>query len=210
MRILALGLALLLPALAHAQQAVSMTFDGCVDAQGAQVPARPMPSQSAFVETRMVGGRAELHYNPGALPGRKELTRAFLFSQACARHNLGLAATGLSPGEARRADCGGLATLLRSRLIVDQAGVDAIQADLDLSADEWARLPGPPRSFDLAACYREALRLPSSAPPGASQRELNACLHACGDRLFRCQGGALSSGGGCMNDFDSCSAACGD
>lgn len=210
MRIPCLCLALALSLPAHAVQPVSMTFDGCVDEHGAQVAARPAPAQAAFVETRLVDGRAELHYNPDALPGRKELTRLFLFAQACARHNLGIAGGTISPDEARRADCWGLTTLLRSRLVGDEQGVAAIQADLDLGADEWTRLPGPPRRFELASCYREALRLPSAAAPGASQVELNACLHGCGDRLFHCQGGALSAGGSCMHAFDTCSAACGD
>ena len=209
MRVFGALLGLLLPLSAYAQQPLSMTFDGCVDARGQEVKARPSPGQAGFVATRFDHGRAALHYNPDALPRRKELTRLFLFSQACARHNLGIAASGISVAEAKRADCWGLATLMRSRLVADQAAVAAIQADLNLSADEWARLPGPPRNFDLGSCYRQALRLPSSAPPSAGQSDINACLHDCGDRLFKCQGGALSAGGPCMSRFEVCSAECG-
>lgn len=197
------------PQLAMAQQTTSLVFEGCVDARGAAVPAVAAPQQPAFVEARSTASGVELHYNAEALPGRKDLTRAFLFAQACARQNLGLGASGLGVADARKADCWGLATLMRSGLVPNEAAVAAIQGDLDLSADEWARLPGPPRSFNLAACYTEAIRLPSSAPPGRHQQDLNACLHACGDRLFRCQGGALSAAGACMNQFETCEAACG-
>ncbi|MCB1888195.1 MAG: hypothetical protein KDH20_11365 [Rhodocyclaceae bacterium] len=194
---------------APAEQTPSLVFEGCTDARGGPIPAVAEPSQAAFVETRQGSAGAELHYNADALPRRKDLTRAFLFAQACARHNLGLAPTGLSVSEARKADCWGLSTLMRSQLVADESGVAAIQADLDLSADEWARLPGPARAFNLGACYREAIRLPSSAPPSGNQRDLNACLHGCGDRLFRCQGGALSASGACMQQFETCEAACG-
>ncbi len=201
--------ALLVASAALAQQTPSLVFDGCTDAAGRPVVAIADAGQAEFVVSRSNAGRAELHYNANALPRRKDATRAFLFAQACARHNLGLPAAGATPQQARQADCWGLATLMRSQLVSDDAGVAAIQADLDLSAEEWARLPGPPRSFNLAACYREALRLPSSAPPSAGQSALNACLHACGDKLFHCQGGALSGGGACMDAFDACEAACG-
>lgn len=208
MRIAIAG-ALLIPFIAVAQTAPSLSFDGCVDRQGRAVPATADPQQSAFVETRLADGGAELRYNPDALPQRKDLTRLFLFSQACARINLGIDPATASIDEARRADCWGLTSLLRSKLVEGDAQVAAIQGDLDLSADEWARLPGPPRSFALAACYREAIRLPADGPPSASQASLNACLHACGDRLYRCQGGALSSGGACMGEFERCEAGCG-
>jgi len=209
MRLLTMLPALLVASAATAQQAPSLVFDGCTDASGRPVPAVVATGQAEFVASRTNAGRAELHYNPDALPRRKDATRAFLFAQACARHNLGLPPSNPTPEQARRADCWGLATLMRSQLVADEAGVAAIQADLGLSDEEWARLPGPRRTFNLAACYREALRLPSSAPPSASQSALNACLHACGDKLFRCQGGALSSGGACMSAFDACEAACG-
>jgi len=204
-----IALCVLAPGVQAQQTEPSLVFEGCADARGAPVPAVADTGQAAFVESRQAAAGAALYYTPEALPKRKDLTRAFLFAQACARHNLGLAASGLSLDDARKADCWGLATLLRSQLVGDEAGVAAIQADLDLSPEEWARLPGPPRAFNLAACYREALRLPSSAPPSARQENLNACLHACGDRLFHCQGGALSSSGACMNAFESCEAACG-
>lgn len=206
----ALVLALLcLPSLAAAQIAPSITFDGCVDAAGQAVPARLAPAQAAFVETRSVQGRPELHYNPQALASRGELTRAFLFAQACARLNLGLPPLLDSPAAVRRADCWGLAMLMRSGLVTDEREVARIQADLDLGAGEWQRLPGPVRSFELAACTREALRLPSLRPAGLPQDALNACLHRCGDRLFRCQRGALSAGGECIEAFDRCEAGCG-
>ncbi len=194
---------------AQAQQTPTLVFEGCADARGGPIPAVAEVGQAAFVETRQGSRGVELHYNADALPRRKDLTRAFLFAQACARHNLGMAPVGLSVTDARKADCWGLSTLMRSQLVTDETGVAAIQADLDLSAEEWGRLPGPARVFDLGACYREALRLPSSAPPSANQRDLNACLHACGDRLFHCQGGSLSASGACMQQFESCEAACG-
>ncbi|MCB1906091.1 MAG: hypothetical protein KDH15_01880 [Rhodocyclaceae bacterium] len=203
---LILSAALFAPA--HGQQP-SLTFDGCVDSAGRPVPAVPDGGQREFVRVRDDGGRLALVYNPDALAERSEATRSFLFAQACARINLGLPATGISAADAHRADCWGLETLRRSRLIIDPDGVAAVQADLDLSADEWSRLPGPERRFELASCQRQAIRLPSADRPDADRRALNACLHGCGDRLFRCQGGALSVAGDCMRVFDACEADCG-
>ncbi|MCB1927850.1 MAG: hypothetical protein KDH17_07410 [Rhodocyclaceae bacterium] len=204
----ALILSAILIAPAHAQQA-SLIFDGCVDAAGQPVRAVADVSQRQFVRIATEDGRPVLRYNADALPRRRDLTRGFLFAQACARVNLGMSPDGISVADARRADCWGLETLRRSQWINDSADVSRLEADLDLDADEWARLPGPAHPFSLASCRREALRLPSATRPDGDRRAANACLHACGDRLFRCQKGALSEAGACMSAFDACEAACG-
>ena len=204
----ALLLSAALAAPAHAQHA-SLFFDGCVDAAGRPVRAVADASQRQFVRIANEGGRPALLYNPDVLPRRRDVTRGFLFAQACARLNLGMRSESVSLADAHRADCWGLETLRRSQWIVDPAGVAALEADLHLDADEWARLPGPERRFDFASCRREAIRLPSAARAEGDRRALNACLHGCGDRLFRCQDGALREAGECMQAFDACEAACG-
>ncbi|MCB1896319.1 MAG: hypothetical protein H6945_12935 [Zoogloeaceae bacterium] len=204
----ALILLVALTAPAFGQQP-SLIFDGCVDSAGQPVRAVVDASQRQFVRIADEGGRPVLLYNPDALPRRRDSTRSFLFAQACARVNLGMPSHGIGVADARRADCWGVETLRRSQLIVDPAGVAAVQADLDLDEDEWSRLPGPVRTFDLVSCRGEAIRLPSAARPDGNRRAVNACLHACGDRLFRCQKGALSEAGACMSTFDACEAACG-
>ena len=94
----------------------------------------------------------------------------------------------------------GVTTLSRSGLLGDAAELATLQAELDLADDEWAQVPGPQRRFDLGACRSTALRMPAA---GSGNEQWDACVHRCGDRLYRC--GRSES---CMSTFRQCTAGC--
>lgn len=166
---------------------VQTTYDGCVDASGNAVRSILDPGLDATFATRVEEGRAVIRYNPDVLPRIQPLTRLFLYASECARLNLGMAPAGpRADVDARRADCWGLTTLVRSGL-VGEADIASIQSDLNFLGEEWRRIPGPVRSFDLPACYREIVDRPSLASPSAGQDDWNTCTRACGDTLFACQ-----------------------
>jgi hypothetical protein len=161
-----------------------------------------------LVQTGSDGVQLVIRYNPTLLPRLKPATRLFLFAHECARLSLG--SGGAGEAKARQADCLGLATLLQAGLLKREELAD-VQGDLGFTAEEWALLPGPPRSFDLAACpVRGVVRLPSAATPNARQSGWNACVHGCGDRLYHCgkncRGDACESR--CQEPYRQCVAAC--
>lgn len=163
------------------------TYDGCVDAAGHAVRSILDPGLDAMFATRVEEGRAVIRYNPDALPRVQPLTRLFLYASECARLNLGMPPEGpRTDRDARRADCWGLTTLVRSGL-VEEADIVSIQADLTFLGEEWRRVPGPIRGFDLPACHREAAGRPSLASPPPGQDDWNTCTRTCGDTLFACQ-----------------------
>lgn len=181
-----------------------LTYHGCTDAVGNAVPALADTTISVTVESRGADGAAQIHYNPQALPRLRHETRLFLFAQECARHNLGIV-TGspASLAEARRADCHGLDTLMRSGLL--QAGqVNVIQRDLALTAAEWALVPGPVREFALEACVGDQTRGHVLSRPRAEQAGWNACVRACGEQLRACR----SPKAACDADNDRCVGMC--
>lgn len=82
--------------------------------------------------------------------------------------------------------------------------------NLVFASEDWALLPGPPRSFDLESCFISALRLPDDTVPAANQPEWNGCIRVGGDRLLRCQRGC---GDGacetrCVSNYEGCEEAC--
>jgi hypothetical protein len=157
----------------------------------------------------MEKGRAVVRYNPALMPDLPTRARLFFFAHECARVALGqpLGAE-RSLQQARQADCWALATLQRS------GEADAsLAADLAVPEADWAALPGPARTVDLAACAKPAgaLRLPDSAPPSVTQSRQNRCVHACGDRLWQCQNRCRDEAcrGQCLGHYGSCESACG-
>lgn len=197
-----------LPFAVSAQEQI--TFDGCIDPAGGAVRAVLDPSLVTSFETRMEGGRPVIRYNPDALPRMQTPTRLFFFAHECARINLGYAPVAARMlVDARRADCWGLVTLLRSGLI-DERSVATIQSDLSFSVDEWSLLPGPPRGFDLPACVQAHAARPSLLHPTPGQDDWNTCARSCGDALLVCQkrvcaGPACEP---CVRTYDQCVAAC--
>lgn len=196
---------LLLAAVGAAAQAQT-TYHGCVDAAGNAVAA-VLDSQIAnVVETHEIGKAASIHYNPAVLPRLQPTTRLFLFASQCSRQRTGLPANReASVNEARRADCAGLATLMRSGLL-GAGEVAGVEADLALSADEWRRVPGPERSFDLQNCPAELALPPLAGAPTVGQREWNTCVRGCGEPLRTCGRGPARSS--CQERYERCSSVC--
>lgn len=193
--VFALLACLLMPSLAGAQD---LTFRGCTDASGRAVPSRVDESLPEVVTTVVEQGRFTLLYNPRALPGISDPARAFLYAHECARHNLGLAREARTVENAKQADCWGLSTLQRSGLLRGEGDVAALQSELVFTPDQWQRIPGPNRGFELSSCSLQAK--PAFTPePG-----WDMCVHKCGDRLFHC--GQSQS---CLNTYDACVTGCG-
>lgn len=188
------------------------TFDSCTDVNGRTVAAEIDYTQPQLVRTSIDGGQPTIRYNPALLPGLPPAARQFFYAHECARHALGDAARADPPlARARRADCVGLAALLASGLLT-RGEIAGLQSQLVFSNDEWERLPGPPRSFDLAACRSAGvLKLPAPAAPSPRQTGWNACVRACADRLWTCQKGCGGDGCDnlCVENHRHCEAACG-
>lgn len=194
---------------ARAADAGEPIYGGCVDAQGAAVPALSDDQLPAVIATGIEAGRAVIRYNPAVLPRLLPVTRSFLFAQACARINLGYSALGeLDAGQARRADCTAADSLRRSGLLT--AGAQpALEADLNLADDEWAWVPGPRRSFALGTCPAGSGRGLYGAP-AVGQPGWNACVRACAAPLYRCQARcAAGSCADCESAYARCIAGCG-
>jgi hypothetical protein len=155
------------------------------------------------VASRSEGGRPVIRYNPAVLPRLRPASRLFLYAHECARLNLGLPTAGeRSLASARRADCWALASLARSGLVKGAAEVAAIQADLAFTAEEWLRLPGPPRRFDLAAC-----RAPAPAALCERGPQWDACVRQCAAPLLGCERGGPAAAA-CGAAYERCTAAC--
>jgi hypothetical protein len=190
----------------HAQ--VQTTFDGCTDHSGQAVSSQLDPGLPAVVGTSLDSGRPVIHYNPGQLPELAPAARLFLFADECARHSLGLPPVGpLTLAQAGAADCAAVEMLARSHLVADEAALHGIEAELAATDPQWQRLPGPPRQFQLVACYR-GWRGRIHLGPTTEQPAKNACVHACGDKLWQCQNGHLSDQGACMETYRACSGLC--
>lgn len=180
------------------------TYHGCTDAAGNAVPAILDTAIAGVLESRVADGAAAIHYNPQALPRLLPETRLFLFAHECARHNLGLDVGPVRRVEdARRADCQGLDTLMRSRLLGDRQ-IELVQTDLSLSSSEWPLVPGPVRDFALRACVAERASSQALARPAAGQPDWNACVRACGERRRACRQAAAT----CDATYERCVSLC--
>lgn len=208
-RLVPLLLLCALLAAGNASAREEVTYHGCVDAAGRTVEALADPTLQAVVATRVEDGRAVIRYNQHVLPRLQPATRLFLFGHECARLNLGMAPDGpRSVDDARRADCWGLVTLLRSRLL-GISDIAVIQADLQLSAEKWRWIPGPARSFDLPACEREAAGRLQLSLPAVPQEDANACTRACADTLLACQRGCRGAAcEPCLGRYEACVSGC--
>lgn len=185
---------------AHAQEQVS--YYGCTDTEGRTVAAVSDPGLDRVVASRP--GVREIRYNESVLLRLLPEARLFLFARECARHNLGQPLDGVpSAADARRADCHGLQSLLRSGLI-DAARIDALERELQFSADEWERIPGPPRTFALRACVAENAAHRLLTRPTPAQPEWNACVRGCGERLRAC----VPRTAACDDAYERCVALC--
>lgn len=202
MRILYL-LAVVLGLLAGAAHADMLELDSCTDARGNIIPGEADSSLGVVVGSAQAAGKRVIRYNPDLLPNLSGAARQFFFAHECARLALGeRPGTKTTPDRARRADCLGVATLQASGLLKDASALAGLQAELVFTDEEWDRLPGPRRSFDLAACPKQnVVVLPRATPPTPGQLEWDACIRRCGDQLFRCRGD-------CQAGFDRCRAGC--
>jgi len=186
-------------------------FESCFDGRGHQLLAVTDHEQAALVRTVDADGIAEIHYNPSAVPRLTPAARLFFYAGQCARQTLG-DDSGQAAARARTADCLGVKTLLDSGTL-QRTDLPGLQSELaTLSEAEWARLPGPPRSFALTTCPSDVhgiLHLPLATTPSPQQSARNACVHGCGDRLWTCQkscrGDACAR---CLPTYESCAAAC--
>lgn len=185
-------------------------YGGCTDARGAAVPALSDPTLPAAVASRVEAGRAVIRHNPAVLPRLLPASRHFLFAQTCARLALGHeAGVALDAAQARRADCLAIDSLRRAGLL-EGISLPALAADLRLSDEEWAAVPGPRRDLDFATCGGSTGGLLLPAAAGAGQAAWNACVQACAAPLYRCQ--ARCAAGDCADceaGYERCVAACG-
>lgn len=201
---------LLVAASASAQ--VRVVFDGCTDAQGAPVRSVEDRKLAVAFSTRIEGGAPVIRYNADVPAGLHERARLFFYAHECARLGLGFAAEALrTVGDAWRADCRALDTLLHSGLL-RRDEILRLQGALELPAEMWSVVPGPQRDIDLMACARSGSARPLSLPTtrAPDQDRWNACVHRCGDALLRCQ--RATCGGvecpSCLPANESCVARC--
>lgn len=195
---------------AHAQ--VRMTFDGCLDSNGVQVPSMLDDTLARTFDTRIEGGRPVIRYNPDLLPDMAPKVRLFFYAHECARVNLGMAPDAPRMlADAREADCWGLVTLIRSGLL-DDRDVPAMLPDMRFAIEDWSLLPGPPRGFEwyLPACLREYADRPSLVHPPSGQDDWNTCARGCADTLYQCQqrtcrGPACEP---CVQTYEQCVTTC--
>lgn len=210
MRVLCL-LALLLGLASATARAEPVELDSCIDGNGQTIRAEQDSSLKVLVQSGMSGGQRIIRYNPDVFPKLSATAMQFFFAHECAR-----AAAGDAPGarpnasRAQSADCVGVTTLQASGLLKDAAAVEALQAELVFSDDQWAQLPGPRRAFNLTACPRQtSLAIPRAAAERPDQAEWDSCIRVCGDRSFRCQGKCRGADcDGCQAAYDRCQAAC--
>lgn len=191
---------------------VRLVFDGCVDARGTAVRSQADPTLARAFETRVENGMPVIRYNAAVPAGLPDHVRLFFYAHECARLELGQEAAALrTVGDAWRADCRALDTILQSRLMSPQH-IARLQDDLMLTEAEWDAIPGPKREIDLPSCARgEPLqRIHIPAQPSAARESWNACVHKCGDTLLQCQRRTCNSLDCpvCMPANEACVAAC--
>lgn len=200
---------LFISALSVAAEAGDVVFESCVDSRGRLLKAISDTQQAMLVRAVVETEEASIRYNPERLSRLSPQARLFLYAQECAR--VGDAAGSPSLESARLADCKGVSALLASGA-VKRKDLPALQAELSFTAEEWALLTGPQRTFELGSCLERrgnVLTIPRTAPT-AQQAGRNDCVRACGDRLWSCQKQSCSGADcpSCWRAYDTCQAAC--
>lgn len=188
---------------ANAAFAETVEIDTCVDASGRQIAAEADAGLRVLAKAGQRAGETVIRYNPDLLPDLSVAGRQFFYAYECAR-----AAQGQRSGGVRAADCAAAQMLITSGTLGQGASLSGLQAALVFSDEEWKSLPGPRRRFDFASCSRSGgLMLPEGKPATPQQRDWDACVRQCGDRLYHCPG--KGAGGGCQETYDRCYAGCG-
>jgi hypothetical protein len=191
-----------------------LVFDGCVDARGNAVRSLADPSLQKAFETRVENGATVIRYNPAVPAALPDHVRLFFYAHECARLELGQEADApRNVGDAWRADCRALDTILGSGLMSPQY-VARLQDDLMLTEAEWDAMPGPQREIDLPSCVRgqqswQRIHIPPQ--PSAAREGWNTCVRKCGDTLLQCERRTCNSLDcpACMPAHEACVAACG-
>ena len=209
MRLLSL-LATVLFGLATPAFAESVSFETCSDAQGKPVMIEPVSSLEKLVQISAKKGQRLIQYNPELLPNLSATAKQFFYAQACASLALGAANNETGISRARRADCVALRALRLSGLLTP-GDLSSLQRELSFTDEEWELLPGPRRSFALAACAdKPGIALPGPGAPTATQLKWNACIRPCSDRLLQCQHQCAANVcvDACLKKHEICEAAC--
>lgn len=190
-----------------------LVFQGCTDAHGNNVRAVADPALAVAFETRIEHGAPVIRYNAAVPTTLSDRARTFFYAHECARLGLSREAGSMrSVGDAWRADCRALDTLLGSGLVTRDT-IAQLQDELRPGDAEWAALPGPRRDIDLPSCLRGGadrnMRIP--AQPSPARDGWNMCVHRCGDALLQCQRRTCNSLDcpACMPANERCVAACG-
>jgi hypothetical protein len=199
-------------ALAGGANAQPMAGEGCFDASGRSVISVDTPDLPVLAKAAIEGGEPVLRVNTSVIAGLSPRAQLFFYAHECARHALGHPLSAAPTLErARRADCWALATLRGSGALDEPGAVQALEAELRFSAEQWRLLPGPVREVELTGCRAgSVLRLPAGGPPTPALESSNRCIHACGDRLWQCQNRCAEAGcrGRCEAVYDDCEARC--
>lgn len=197
-----LAVPLALTAAVHAQG--TPIPETCMDGQGRQITVETDYAQAPLVRIEQRQQGPVIRYNPRALPRLAPGMHLFFVAQACAR--VGSATASPTYALAHRADCTAY-RMLQANGYLNESELADFARQFVFSAEEWEKLPGPPRAFHFSNCDAggNLLRLPPAASPSARQSDWNACAHACGDRLWHC-----GNHEGCLTTYDTCLKACGE
>lgn len=186
-----------------------ITFEKCADSKGRAVAVIADGAIKEVVRSGIEEDGMVIRYNAKVLPQLLPESRQFIFAHECARHFLGAPVVGERTLEqARRADCEAHNVLVRSKLIARAEDLAPVVDDLKMvSTEDWSLLPGPQRELSFAACAPSAQTRGNLALPAAPAHsdKWNACVQACGARLFAC--GRSTQ---CQTVYDQCNRACGD
>lgn len=171
--------------------------ESCTDHRGQLIAVEADYQQEELVR----GVNGQIRHNPRVLPQLPDAARLFFVAHACARMSLPDTAT-----HVHRADCTAYRMLEASGQL-QSIGMHGLVRELVFTSEEWKLLPGPARSFDFSDCTTSGnvLRLPIATPPSVVQANWNACMHACGDRLWHC-----GNTDACLGSYDNCLKACGE
>ena len=190
----------------------------CQTASGQLIPVVETTSQPEVASVSFTNGTPTLYVNNSTLPQLSPQARGFLYARACVQAQNEAMAADNTLEQIRSNDCGAVASLYRSGMLGSgsPAQLARIQIDLAEADPQWQYLPGPSRDLALAQCTTDSRYMHSGTVVGLSGKNIprseswNRCTVGCGDRLYRCQNGRLSTGGKCMETFRQCADRCGN